>query len=92
MKGARFTLTVSSFTVSAPPPSPVIALTSCSCATWLACTHAWAKVSLATMLATCVRVKLWTPLAIGPASARSPSAARGAPCLSSASAASTVSA
>jgi hypothetical protein len=52
MKAARLTLTVSFWTVTAPPPSPVRALTSSAWATRLACTHASAKASLATTLPT----------------------------------------
>src|SRR5215218_5946593 len=77
MKAARLTLTVSFSTVTDPPPSPVRALTSSSWAARLAWTQASAKASLSTTLATWLRVKLWTPLAIGTARARSWSARAG---------------
>jgi hypothetical protein len=69
MKAARFTLTVSFSTVTAPPPSPVRAATSSWWATRLAWIQASAKASLWTTLATWSWVKLCTPLAIGTASA-----------------------
>jgi hypothetical protein len=57
MNAARLTLTVSFSTVTAPPPSPVRALTSSAWATRLAWTQASAKASLATTLPTSVRTK-----------------------------------
>src|ERR671911_3148560 len=71
MNAARLMLTVSPSTVTAPPPSPVKALTSSSWASRLACNHASANAGLWTILPTWVRVKLCTPLAIGVESARS---------------------
>src|SRR4029450_7660493 len=68
-EGAMLMLTVSFSTVTDPPPSPVRALTSSVWAARLAWTQASAKASLWTTLATWVRVKLWTPLAIGTARA-----------------------
>ena len=77
MNGARLSETVSPSTVTAPPPSPVNALTNASCATRLAWIQASSNAWLWTIRSTWVRTKPCTPLATGPANPCSAAAAWG---------------
>src|SRR6266498_2331189 len=65
INGPRLRVTVLFWSVTAPPPVPVSALTSAAWAWRLACTQALANAGLLVILATSVWVKLWTPLATG---------------------------
>src|SRR6266487_5586810 len=82
ISGPRLSVTVSFWIVTAPPPLPVSALTSASCAWRLTCTQAVANAALLVILATCEWVKLCTPLATGTAKLWSWAARLGgSPCL-----------
>src|SRR3954453_1335423 len=87
----RSTLTVPFWTLSVPVSFPLSAETNAVCAARLASVHAWANVSLATILATWLLVVLRMPFEMGPDSPESCVATSGGSWLPSASTARVVS-